>query len=133
MGGWGEFAGVFALFLASHAIPARPAVKARIVAVLGRCGYLAAFIVLSVVLLGWLVVAAGRAPYLGLWPQQNWQRWVANLTMPLVFVLPGAALLRGRWRPARGPQPWRVGLAVAAWLGTLWAHPIVIGVSPLPW
>lgn len=87
MAGWGEFAGVFALFLASHAIPARPALKARLIAVLGRPAYLALFNAVSILLLVWLIVAAGRAPYVALWNQQIWQRWAANIVMPFAILL----------------------------------------------
>lgn len=47
-------------------------------------------------------------------------------------LIPGAALLTGRWRPRGFPSPLRLGIAVAAWLLLLWLHPPVIGVSPLP-
>jgi uncharacterized membrane protein len=87
MAGWAEFAGALVLFLASHAIPARPALKGRLVALLGRRGYLALFNTLSLVLLVWLVVAAGRAPYVPLWYQEIWQRWAVNIVMPIAVVL----------------------------------------------
>jgi uncharacterized membrane protein len=87
MGGWGEFAAAFVLFVASHSVPARPALKARIVGAIGRTAYLAGFIALSLTLLVWLVVAAGRAPYVGLWDQQIWQRWLANVVMPAAVGL----------------------------------------------
>lgn len=228
MAGWGAFAAAYGLFLASHAVPGRPRVKARIIAAIGRRAYLIAFNTLSLALLVWLVVAAGRAPYVPLWEPQNWQRWLANLVMPLALGLavfgigapnplsfggrrsgfdpahpgiaglvrhpllwalllwalvhmvangdlahvllfggfammawagmagidarnrrvlgaqewaqrarctaqvPGAALIAGRWRPSCGPNAWRLGLLLALWLGALWLHPMVIGVSPLP-
>lgn len=87
LGGWGEFAGILALFLASHAIPARPALKARIVGAIGRPAYLVSFNAVSILLLVWLIVAAGRAPYVALWDQQVWQRWVANVAMPFAILL----------------------------------------------
>lgn len=87
MQGWGEFIGVFALFLASHAIPARPEVRGRLVAVLGLRGYLAGYIVVSVGLLSWLVVAAGRAPFVLLLPPAGWQPWGPTLVMPLACLL----------------------------------------------
>ena len=87
LAGWGEFVGVLALFLASHAIPARPALKAWIIGAIGRTAYLVLFNAVSILLLAWLIVAAGRAPYVALWYQQDWQRWVANGVMPFAILL----------------------------------------------
>lgn len=42
---------------------------------------------LSILMFGWLIVAAGRAPYLALWPFAVWQVWIPNVTMPFVCVL----------------------------------------------
>ena len=41
---------------------------------------------LSLGLLYWLIVAAGRAPYAELWPQEPWMRWLVNLAMPLAVL-----------------------------------------------
>ena len=225
MGGWGEMTLAFALFLAAHVIPAMPRLRAPLIAALGRAGYLAAFSLLSLGLLYWLLMAAGRAPYIGLWDHAIWQRWVVNLAMPaaillavfgtaapnpfgvggqergfdparpgiagvtrhplmwafalwagahllangdlahailfgamLAFALAGivaaeartrrspgfaqlaartsliplAALVSGRWRPQGAPDPRRLFIAGAVWLGLLMLHPHLIGVSPLP-
>ncbi|PPQ29670.1 NnrU family protein [Rhodopila globiformis] len=87
MGEWAEFAIAFGAFLLSHAIPARPAVRARLRAILGEGGFLAAYSLVSVILLGWLIAAAGRAPYVALWDFAPWQMWVPNLLMPLACIL----------------------------------------------
>ena len=87
MFGWGEFAGAFGLFLVSHALPARPRLRRRLAGVLGERGYLALYSLLSVAALTWLVVAAGRAPYVPLWDAAPWQWWVPNLAMPLACLL----------------------------------------------
>lgn len=228
MGGWGELGLATAAFYAAHLVPARAGLRAALVARLGRAGYGAGYGVLSVVLLGWMIVAAGRAPYVGLWDQVPWMRWGANGAMALAVLLaalgigarnplglggraagfdpdrpgiagltrhpvlwslvlwsaahllvngdlahavvfggflafsvigiaameartrralgadwarvtartalvPGAALLAGRWRPAGAP-PWgRIAGAGLVWAALIAAHPHVIGVSPLPW
>lgn len=224
---WLNLAASFAAFFASHAIPARPKAKGWLRRHFGAQGYGIAFSLLSVGILIWMVVAAGRAPYVQLWPQWPWMRWAANLAMPCAVALaafgiaapnplsfdgraagydpahpgiagvvrhpllwallvwssahllvngdlahvilfgsfalfcllgmrmldsrnrrlmgaawgrlaertsafPFAALIDGRWRPVAGPKPLRTLLAVGIWLGLLWAHPVVIGVSPLP-
>lgn len=229
MTGWLPFALAFAAFFASHAVPARPPVRRRLVALMGERGYLAAYVGMSLLVLAWLIVEAGRAPYVGLWSFAPWQLWVPNLAMPVVCLLaafgtaapnpfsfggravhrfdpeapgiagltrhpllwalalwslahlvpngdlahallfgvfagfallgmrmldrrarrrmgeaewrrlaartsllPGAALLSGRWRPAAPPQAGRLAIAAAAWALLLALHPAVIGVSPLP-
>jgi uncharacterized membrane protein len=125
MGGWSELGTVFALFAASHAIPARPAMKAQIVAAIGRPAYLALFNGLSLVLLAWLIVAAGRAPYIGLWEQQIWQRWLANLAMPLAvaFAVFGTGAINPLALGGRrvGFDPARPGIAGLVRHPLLWA------------
>ncbi len=87
MEAWAEFISAFMLFLAAHAIPARPTMRRRIEALLGRKGYIVAFSALSLGLLYWLILAAGRAPYIEIWGQPGWSRWLVNLTMPLAVLL----------------------------------------------
>ncbi|MCB1349216.1 MAG: NnrU family protein, partial [Maritimibacter sp.] len=41
--GWGEYILAFAVFFASHALPVRPAIKARIVARIGARGFSLAY------------------------------------------------------------------------------------------
>ncbi len=90
MAGWGEFALALFTFFASHRLAAWPAVKARLVARIGARGFTLAYSAMSVVLLTWVIVAAGRAPYVELW---GWQPWMNHLTLSLmalatlVFVL----------------------------------------------
>ncbi|MCC7320018.1 MAG: NnrU family protein [Rubellimicrobium sp.] len=85
MSGWGEYLAAWAVFLLSHMIPARPAIRARIVAVLGRRAYLAAYSLASVVIFLWLLLAAGRAPYVGLWAMPPWGPWAVLATMVLAL------------------------------------------------
>jgi uncharacterized membrane protein len=87
MGEWAEFAIAFVIFLLSHAIPARPGVRAQLRSILGEGGFLAAYSLVSVILLAWLVAAAGRAPYIPLWDFAPWQMWGPNLLMPLACIL----------------------------------------------
>ncbi|WP_270936942.1 NnrU family protein [Falsiroseomonas oryzae] len=131
LAGWGEFAAAFLIFLLSHALPARPPVRRRLVAALGERGYLIGYSAMSLVILAWLVVAAGRAPFVLLWPYAAWQAWLANLAMPLACLLAACAL--GAPNPlsfggtARGYDPARPGivgvsrhpllLAIAIWAG----------------
>lgn len=93
MSGWIEFTAALAAFMVSHVVPAR--LKAPLSAALGRRGYMLAFSLLSLALLYWLIVAAGRAPFVELWPQQGWMRWLVNLVMPVAFLLGATAGMAG--------------------------------------
>lgn len=82
---WVEFIAALAAFLAAHMVPVR--LKGPLTALLGRRGYIIAFSLLSLALLYWLIMAAGRAPHVAFWPQQEWMRWLVNIVMPLAFLL----------------------------------------------
>lgn len=85
--GWIEFASTFAAFMASHAIPARPALRKCIVAVLGERVYIALYSAVSVAIIVWLFGAAARAPDVPVWDDAGWQAWVPNVFMPLACLL----------------------------------------------
>jgi uncharacterized membrane protein len=87
MGGWTEFAAALGIFLVSHVVPIRPPIKARLTSVLGEAGFAIAYSIVSIALLGWIIVAAGRAPYVPLWNFEPWQMWVPNVIMPIACLL----------------------------------------------
>lgn len=122
--GWLEFIVAFAVFMGSHAVPSRPGLKAALVARLGARGYAVGFSLLSTALFFWLIWAAGRAPYIALWPQAGWMRWLVNLVMPVVIVLgvfgvgaPNPFAFEGR---AQGFDPARPGIAGVVRQPLLW-------------
>lgn len=133
--GWGEFAATLAAFGLSHVLPVRPAVKAALVARLGRGGFGAGYGLLSLALLVWVIAAAGRAPFVPLWDQALWMRWLANLAMPVVVLL--ACLALGAANPlsfggrAAGFDPLRPGIAGVVRHPLLWALLIWAGVHGL--
>jgi uncharacterized membrane protein len=92
MTGWGGFALAMGLFLAAHSLPVRPPLRPWLVAHLGERGFQLGYSLLSLLLLAWLVVEAGRAPYVELWPFRPWQLWAPNLAMPMVILLLAASL-----------------------------------------
>lgn len=134
--GWIAFAAAFAVFLASHAVPARPPVRRALVARLGARGYLAAYVAVSLFALGWLIVAAGRAPVVILWFQQPWMLWVPNLAMPAACLLiafgvvaPNPLSFGGRGAERFDPdRPGIVGLArhPLLWALALWSGAHVV-------
>ncbi|KGJ05582.1 NnrU protein [Paracoccus halophilus] len=81
---WAEFSLALAAFLGSHVIPAR--FRGPLIASLGKRGYVLGYSVLSLALLYWLILAAGRAPFVEIWPHQQWMRWLVNIVMPVAAV-----------------------------------------------
>ncbi|MCE8547073.1 NnrU family protein [Ruegeria pomeroyi] len=112
MGGWAEFAAALAVFLLSHVIPVRPPVRPWLVARLGARGFGIAYSLFSIAVLGWLILAAARAPYVEVIPPLPALRWVPVLVMLPVCLLAVAGLRsvnplsfgglgRGAFDPAR--------------------------------
>lgn len=81
--GWWEFITAYAAFFLSHALPVRPRVKERIVALVGRRGFSAFYSVLSLAVLTWLIGAAGRAPFVPLW---DWAPWQNHLVLTVMLA-----------------------------------------------
>ncbi|WP_170595994.1 NnrU family protein [Ruegeria arenilitoris] len=92
MAGWGAFVAALLIFLLSHAIPARPAVRGRLIGLMGRGPYFAVYSALSLAVLAWLIVAAANAPYVEVIPPLAILRWVPLLVMPVVCWLAVAGL-----------------------------------------
>ena len=87
---WIEFSLALAVFFVLHAVPVRPAVKSRIVGRFGARTFSIAYSIVSVLALAWLIVSAGRAPYVEIWQPAPWQSTVtlaAMLLACLVFAL----------------------------------------------
>lgn len=134
-GGWAELITAFALFLLSHRIPTQPGVKAALTARIGARGFTLAYSLVSLALLVWLIVAAGRAPFVPLWDQAVWQRWAVNLVMPFAVMLavfgigaPNPLSFGGR---ANGFDPAHPGIAGVVRHPLLWALGLWSGVHML--
>lgn len=85
-----EFLVALTVFLAAHSIPARPAIRSRLVAALGERTYLVLYSLLSIALLAWLISAAVRAPTIALWPAS-----LGAYHLALALMLPASWLLIG--------------------------------------
>jgi len=127
MTGWTEFALSMGVFLASHALPARPALKARLVGLLGRPGFVWAYSALSIGLLAWVIVAAGRAPWVPLWYPAPWQTHAALVLMLLACLLAAYALAGANplsFGSRAGPfDPARPGIAGVS------RHPVLLALA----
>lgn len=125
MTGWIGFALALATFGATHFVPTRPALRARLVAGLGRRVWFSVYGLVSLASTAWVVWAAGQAPFVELWPQPPWTRWVPNLVMPVAIALaacglPAATVTLGGPRESR-LDPRRPGLAAVTRHPLLWA------------
>lgn len=124
---WSEYLLALAAFVASHFLPRLGGLREGLIGLLGRRVYFAAYGLLSLALLVWLIIAAGRAPYVELWPQLPWTRWVPNLAMPLAFVMVtcggglSAVTLGGRSKAAFDPA--RPGFAAIS------RHPLFLSLA----
>lgn len=87
MSGWSEYALALTVFVGSHFLPRIGGIRDGLIARFGRRAYFTAYGLLSLALLIWVIIAAGRAPMVELWPQLAWTRWVPNLAMPASVVL----------------------------------------------
>jgi uncharacterized membrane protein len=135
--GWLEFLAAFAVFMGSHAIPARPAVRARLARTLGERGYLGAYVAASIASLAWVIDAAGRAPRVALWYPEPWMLWAPALAMPVVCLLIAFAVAAPNPLSFGGARngrfdPDRPGVAGVARHPLLWALALWSGAHLLP-
>lgn len=89
---WAVFAVAMLAFLSSHFIPRLGGIREGLIDRFGRGLYFSFYGLLSLVVLAWVIVAANQAPFVELWPQQPWMRWLPNLLVPLAFVLGSCGL-----------------------------------------
>lgn len=90
MNSWSEFTLALVAFFLLHSLPVRPTVKTRIVGLIGAKLFTLLYSCVSILALGWLIVGAGRAPYVEIWQPAPWQSVVtlaAMLLACLVFAL----------------------------------------------
>ncbi len=91
---WLIFATAFLAFFVTHGVPVRPPIKARIVNWTGRRGFTLGYSALSFVMLGMLIWAAGRAPFVALWPLAIWHKYLVLAGMFAVCMLPALSIAR---------------------------------------
>lgn len=96
-----ELVAALAVFVASHSLTNIGAVRRPAERALGRRGFIAAYSLLSLLLLAWVIAAFAAAPVVVVWPQEPWMRLVPLLAMPLASVLVFAGLT--------APNPFSIG------------------------
>jgi uncharacterized membrane protein len=116
-----EFSIALASFLAAHLIPASPGLRSRLVSLMGRCTYLAAYSALSLALIAWLVAAAREAESPVLWEAAAWQWHVPFALMPVATFLLVAGLL--------APNPLSISFRTGSEAGAI----TVISRHPVLW
>ncbi|MEM6322268.1 MAG: NnrU family protein [Pseudomonadota bacterium] len=84
--GWFEFALAFVAFFLTHSVPVRPPLRPILVGALGRRGFSIVYSLVSLAIVAWLIVAAGRAPFVLLWPWAPWQSYAALLLMLIACI-----------------------------------------------
>lgn len=121
-----EFWLSLAVFLGSHMAISRSRLKPFLISKIGKRCYLIAYSALSVILLGWLIVAAQNAPRIQLWPWEHWLYWIPNILMPFAFILlvagfivPNPLSISSR---TEGFDPEKPGLIIA-----ITRHPVLWG------
>ncbi|WP_114694865.1 NnrU family protein [Motiliproteus coralliicola] len=80
------------VFILSHMIPMRPKFRQPLEQCLGRVGFLIAYSILSLLIIGWLGHAFAQAPFVQLWPWSIWAAWLPVVLMPIASFLIVAGL-----------------------------------------
>lgn len=89
---WAEYIVAIIAFFISHTVPVRPGVRSALVQRMGARGFTLGYSALSLTVLAWVIAAAGRAPYLELWPRAPWQNYVVLVAMGVVCVVLALAI-----------------------------------------
>ena len=75
------------IFLLTHTIPAYVPLRENLVCHLGERPYRIVYGIITLAVLAWIGFAYANAPYVELWGQPAWTRWVPILTMPVACLL----------------------------------------------
>ena len=101
LGGFEGLTAAFLVFLLLHSIPPMPRVKQPLINLFGKRGYYIVYSVVSIVVLVWLIHEVWAAPYVELWPYEQWAARVTVHIMPISVVFFFAGFLR--------PNPLSIG------------------------
>ncbi|OAP35127.1 NnrU family protein [Sinorhizobium glycinis] len=122
-----EFLLALFVFLVLHSIPAIPAIRGRLISLLGRAAYFSLYSLVSIVVLGWVFYAALNVDYIPLWEPAAWQAWMTLLAAPVGVFLVVAGLFSVNPLSVSIRQGQRPGAIVSVtrhpvlWGFTIWA------------
>nr|WP_246703708.1 NnrU family protein [Rhizobium sp. SEMIA 4085] len=105
-----------------HSIPAIPALRSRIIGVVGRPAYFVIYSIVSTAVLAWVFRAALMLDYIPLWEFQPWQAIMPFVFAPLGIFLVIAGLMSN--------NPLSISLARGSTLGavaSITRHPVLWG------
>lgn len=120
-----QFFAALAVFLLLHMVPAIPALRAKLVSIMGRKTYLFCYSAASLLAVFWLFAASFLLDFLPLWDPAPWQAWVPLILTPigLVFLLAGLT----------SPNPASITLrrpgSDAGAITTITRHPVLWGFA----
>ncbi|MDA8232917.1 MAG: NnrU family protein [Magnetospirillum sp.] len=123
-GGLWQLGLAVALFLVSHSLANRPAIRRPAERLLGRAGFIAVYSAVSLLLLAWMIAAVRAAPIEPVWPKEPWTLWVPALVMPVAGILAVAGMT--------SPNPFSIGPGARGYDP---ARPGILRVTrhPVPW
>lgn len=116
-----------AFFVGIHLFVAGTTLRDRITDRIGEKGYLGAFSLASLVGIVWMCSAYAGAPLIDLWGDRAVPRWIAELVMPVAFVLAVVGLTTPSPTAAGGEALLESGDAVRGIL-RITRHPFLVGV-----
>ncbi len=82
-----ELAAAILCFILTHAIPAFKPLRAQLVRAMGEKMYIVLYSMMSAAVLIWLGFAYAEAPYVEIWQQGAWARWLPLWVMPFACIL----------------------------------------------
>ncbi|EYD76721.1 NnrU family protein, required for expression of nitric oxide and nitrite reductase (Nir and Nor) [Rubellimicrobium mesophilum DSM 19309] len=127
MTGWAGYALAWTAFVGTHFVPTRPAIRARLIEALGRRAWFSIYGVISLLVTAWVIAAAAWPPYVELWPQLPWTRWVPNLVMPLAIAVTTLGL-PARTTTLSGPRAPKLD-PTAPGFAALTRHPLLLALA----
>lgn len=120
-----EFLISLAVFLLAHVVPPAPPVRNRLIGWMGRRAYLIAYSILSTVLLGWVILAAQKAPFTPVWNLEIWHYFVPLIVMPFAIWLLISGLIEPN--PLSISLRKRSGQTQTGLAAKITRHPVLLG------
>ncbi len=115
-------------FVGGHFLLSSAAVRPQLARRLGESGFRTLYSVVAIVTFVVMIYAYGAAPYVPVWPELSWLRWVPLVVMPFSAVLVVAGLTT-RSPTAVGGEALAADSAPAPGILRVTRHPFLWGVA----